>query len=423
MRGGVMKRLSAITILLLLAGLVNVFSVDQTNVRIEHSELCPYGTNILLIDYDDDGTWDAIEGTDCEGWLMFIPVNTKKFDINKYYAVLTAGRLSGETKNFSLDLVRPDGSIAGNLNFDNGSINFTKGHDNFDLGDIDFEQLVEETEMAGSLYDVSYFVNIPKLEETDLDNCIKMRESAETEFSLDKINFEECHKKFSQSRAVIFTPKMDAGYFSLNDIDFTEFFDSPDLQGEMWAAVPNDAGSFDLEKIDFATLYNDKSKFDGFIVLNKNKHNQGFNLDRINFAQYYENESEPDFEPRDVYFHDFDISEVNFEENNPDFPKKIDFPKEKEGVEIVVQHQPEITISPNPVRNEGKVLYEIFENTNANLAVYDANGKLVNKIFEGYLSAGTYSEIIDVSQLPNGAYIIRLMFDGNVISARFTVSK
>lgn len=418
-----MKRLSAITILLLLAGLVNVFSVDQTNVRIENSELCPYGTNLLLIDYDDDGTWDTIEGTDCEGWLMFIPVNTKKFDINNYYAVLIAGQLSAETDYFSLDLVRPDGSIAGVLNFDNGSVNFTKGRDNFDLEDIDFEKLVEETEMAGNLYDVSYFVNVPRLEETSLENCIKMRESDETEFSLDKINFEECHKKFSQSRAVIFTPKMDVGYFSLNDIDFTEFFDYPEIQGEIWAAVPNNDGGFDLEKIDFASLYNDKSKFDGFIVINKNKHNQGFNLDRINFAQYYDAASEPDFEPRDVYFHDFDIAEVDFEKENSDFPDKIDFPKEKEGVEIVVKHQPEISISPNPVRNEGKVLYEIFENTNASLAVYDANGKLVNNIFEGYVSAGTYTEIIDVTQLPNGAYIIRLMFEGNVISARFTVSK
>jgi hypothetical protein len=63
---------------------------------------------------------------------------------------------------------------------------------------------------------------------------------------------------------------------------------------------------------------------------------------------------------------------------------------------------------PNPFNPSTKIKFDIPQDVNAKLIVYDILGREVSRIFEGNLKAGSYSVNFDASNLPSGVYFYRL---------------
>ncbi len=57
------------------------------------------------------------------------------------------------------------------------------------------------------------------------------------------------------------------------------------------------------------------------------------------------------------------------------------------------------------------------------MAVYDVQGKLVQTLVEGNLSAGSYQAEWSAKNNPSGIYFYRLETDGNVFSKRMMLVK
>ncbi|MBA4410721.1 MAG: hypothetical protein C0397_15015 [Odoribacter sp.] len=69
---------------------------------------------------------------------------------------------------------------------------------------------------------------------------------------------------------------------------------------------------------------------------------------------------------------------------------------------------PKMTVYPNPFKNEIKITYEINENTEVKLNIFNANGGLVFQKNLGVMPAGKYTENLQLNTSP-GQYIVRLM--------------
>lgn len=67
-------------------------------------------------------------------------------------------------------------------------------------------------------------------------------------------------------------------------------------------------------------------------------------------------------------------------------------------------------VYPNPAANEVQILVEILQSGNVKLELYDLQGRLINSIFDQNLEAqNQYNVGFDVSNLPSGMYIVRLV--------------
>jgi len=79
----------------------------------------------------------------------------------------------------------------------------------------------------------------------------------------------------------------------------------------------------------------------------------------------------------------------------------------------------DVSIFPNPTQ-EDFVYMEILldEETKINIDVYDINGKLIGKVFNGYSRAGRNKIRFSTASLSNGIYIVKISSDTEVISSK-----
>jgi|GEM_PF-1964370 len=63
---------------------------------------------------------------------------------------------------------------------------------------------------------------------------------------------------------------------------------------------------------------------------------------------------------------------------------------------------------PNPVRGTAVIPFRLSEATQLRLALYDSDGRRVRTVREGFMSAGSYEERIDVRGLAAGVYLYRI---------------
>jgi hypothetical protein len=64
---------------------------------------------------------------------------------------------------------------------------------------------------------------------------------------------------------------------------------------------------------------------------------------------------------------------------------------------------------PNPVSNKSTLQYELLNNGNVNITIYDMAGKIVNKPVSNQMrAAGQHIETIDFSSLKAGSYILSI---------------
>jgi hypothetical protein len=66
---------------------------------------------------------------------------------------------------------------------------------------------------------------------------------------------------------------------------------------------------------------------------------------------------------------------------------------------------------PNPFNPETRIDYQLANDGNMNLSVYDINGKLVTTIYNGFRSAGYYTVTFNASNLASGVYYYKIKFE------------
>ncbi len=100
--------------------------------------------------------------------------------------------------------------------------------------------------------------------------------------------------------------------------------------------------------------------------------------------------------------------------------KQIDFNGNSEyhylSNEVVIGIPVKFNISqnyPNPFNPSTKIDFEIPEDGNVNIIVYDNSGKEVYVLASGFRTAGYYSAIFNASELSSGIYYYWIQFNGN----------
>ena len=74
-----------------------------------------------------------------------------------------------------------------------------------------------------------------------------------------------------------------------------------------------------------------------------------------------------------------------------------------------------IEIAPNPVSEEVTITFNVNTTSNAQLAIYDLQGRKIITIIEGQLPEGQYSYVKDLGKLARGMYIVNLSLENETI--------
>ena len=80
-----------------------------------------------------------------------------------------------------------------------------------------------------------------------------------------------------------------------------------------------------------------------------------------------------------------------------------------------------VTAAPNPISGSGKVSFGLTEPGQVTVELYDALGRRVARVAEGSYGAGRHDVPVSVSALPTGLYVVRVMAEETVRTARLTV--
>lgn len=81
-------------------------------------------------------------------------------------------------------------------------------------------------------------------------------------------------------------------------------------------------------------------------------------------------------------------------------------------------------LTPNPARVDARLPFALNENAEVTIEIYAINGELVETLIQGlkYIP-GNYSVPVPVSEMENGAYVIRMSANDKAYSMKFTVAK
>ena len=77
--------------------------------------------------------------------------------------------------------------------------------------------------------------------------------------------------------------------------------------------------------------------------------------------------------------------------------------------------------STNTVNGTTKINYEIQNNSNVFMEIYDSSGKLIINADEGNKTAGSHYILLDSTKLPKGTYYYTLVANGKRFSKKMTI--
>lgn len=83
----------------------------------------------------------------------------------------------------------------------------------------------------------------------------------------------------------------------------------------------------------------------------------------------------------------------------------------------------QLSVYPNPVSNNGTVSFKLEKNTETSIRIFDIRGQLIKEINSGNLSVGKQNVAFNVSDLPNGTYIMQLKTANETKTTKFVVIK
>lgn len=70
-------------------------------------------------------------------------------------------------------------------------------------------------------------------------------------------------------------------------------------------------------------------------------------------------------------------------------------------------------IYPNPAANEVNIRFSLEDNSEIEIEVVDLSGKVVHTLNKNYTSSGEQTEVLDISGLASGSYLLRTSINGN----------
>jgi hypothetical protein len=80
-------------------------------------------------------------------------------------------------------------------------------------------------------------------------------------------------------------------------------------------------------------------------------------------------------------------------------------------------------VAPNPASGRAAVAFTLEAPTAVRLALYDVLGRAVATLDAGHLGAGPHRITLDVSRLPAGVYVWRLVAGERTEAVRLTVTR
>ena len=91
------------------------------------------------------------------------------------------------------------------------------------------------------------------------------------------------------------------------------------------------------------------------------------------------------------------------------------------GINELKSNVSSLNIFPNPSQNEVNILFTLTEKAITDIEIMDITGRIVRQIVNESLPLGNNTKTIDVSNLDNGIYIIRLNTNGHMTQQKLNI--
>lgn len=175
-----------------------------------------------------------------------------------------------------------------------------------------------------------------------------------------------------------------------------------------------------LEDTTLSTLITGTPGYDGITLDNdRNLYGSDWNIDGIyiydsTFTNPPQVFSTGHLDPADIYFDRINslLCIPNFSRNTVDFVSIEPSAIGTNHGSLMPGKMTLFPIYPNPFNPQTQVTYLLPNAANVSLIVYDIQGRMVERIVDGWLPAGIYSAVFNGANLPSGTYIIQLASEG-----------
>lgn len=96
-----------------------------------------------------------------------------------------------------------------------------------------------------------------------------------------------------------------------------------------------------------------------------------------------------------------------------------------ESDETVVTHRSSLipSVNPNPFNPVTAINFELQTASHVSLRVYEASGRVVEQLVDGWMEAGIHQAIFDGSKLPSGVYLYRLEAESRITTGKMVLTK
>ena len=83
----------------------------------------------------------------------------------------------------------------------------------------------------------------------------------------------------------------------------------------------------------------------------------------------------------------------------------------------------DVEINPNPITNNANIVFNLYEKSDVNIAVFDILGHSVMNLYQGEMLSGKKNLNINVSDLNEGIYFVKLQMGSDVVTKKVVVTK
>jgi hypothetical protein len=83
----------------------------------------------------------------------------------------------------------------------------------------------------------------------------------------------------------------------------------------------------------------------------------------------------------------------------------------------------DLKLFPNPSQGETNLCFNLTANSHVTIEITDLNGKIISTQTDKNLNAGDYTEKLDLQNIENGNYLVRLQSNNKVITEKLFIQK
>lgn len=113
----------------------------------------------------------------------------------------------------------------------------------------------------------------------------------------------------------------------------------------------------------------------------------------------------------------YKIRQIDYNGNYEEFEPNIN------PIEIKAPNKIDFTIYPNPFNSVTRLRYTLKRAAVLKINIYNINGKLIKRIYDGYKSEGYYEHSINDEEMSSGVYILKIQIEDFNKSVKLVVLK